>query len=446
MQNLTQKAAEIPEAEQTFFAEIERRVQTALDRLNTQIDLEGTAGYSGALVRRRVIQTALHLLRLVLTYCLTDYSLRMIGLWGTVMGWGSLSKSGVRQRLCHCQKWLGVLIGQLLLLEKLSLPSGVKARVCIFDASSVSRPGSHKCDWRLHLGFDLSGARLTDIRLTDHHVGETLTHWQFQPGEICLADRIYGVPRSLGVVLAALAWFVIRIGWQNLPLQDEAGCHFAIAPWLTVQSSDPAATPAQVRVWVATPQGRFPIRLIARAIPVAKADKIRQRLRAEAKKNKRRLDERTLLAAGFVMVVSNLPEEVWCAHNILALYRFRWQIELVFKRLKGLLEFDHLRAFDPQLAQVYLLGKLLIALLLSEAEWRFALAVAETFTDPHRPVSRWRLSQLLLGALRRSICGVMTFDLIQEYLPQLRRYLCDEPRRRIRQLHSLNFQEVVYGW
>jgi hypothetical protein len=422
--------------------EVEELADKSLACFDPQLDLEASASYCGALRRKRVIRSAYHLLKLVMVYALTDYSLRMVALWGTVMGWGSLGKSGLRKRLRQCQTWIGSLIVAVLLAGKLKLPHQAGVRLRLFDASSVSQPGSHKTDWRLHLGFDLSAGRMTDVQLTDGHQGESLTRWQFQPHEICLADRYSGVPRSLGVLFGAGAWFVIRLGWQNLPLQDRQGQPFSLPAWLGVQSTDPAAAPAQVSLWVSTPQGRFPVRVIARAIPAEKAEKIRHRLRAEAKHKKTRLDERTLLAAGFVMVVSNLPELTWTPGQILALYRFRWQIELVFKRLKSLLDFDHLRASDPQLAQVYLLTKLLIALLLTEAQWQLALAAPETFQQPERPVSLWRLTQLSLVAFRQSVCGCLTWNKIGEHLSELDRYLCDEPRHRQKQLAAL----ANLGW
>lgn len=445
MPNSTQKPAEAPAGDLELDAQSRTQLDKTLSCLSQAVDLEGSARYSGALCRKRVIQSAQNLLKLVLGYALTDYSLRMLGLWATLMGWGSLSKSGVRKRLCQCQAWIGGLLVALLVRGKLALPARADVRLRLFDCSTVSQPGSHKIDWRLHLGFDLSAGRMTDVHLTDGHQGESLTRWQFAPNEICLADRASGVPRSLGVLLGAAASFVIRIGWHNLPLQDGQGQAVDLPQWLKVQSSDPCAAPAQLAVWVSTPQGRFPVRVVARAIPPDKAAKIRQKLQAEAKHKKTRLDERTLLAAGFVMLVSNLPDPDWSAGEILGLYRFRWQIELVFKRLKSILCFDHLRATDPHLAQVYLLSKLLIALLVTEAEWRLALAAPETFQHPDRPVSRWRLTQLALAALRHAVCGGVTWEQILTHLPQLARYLCDEPRRRQSQLAALRNLGMVWG-
>lgn len=46
------------------------------------------------------------------------------------------------------------------------------------------------------------------------------------------------------------------------------------------------------------------------------------------------------------------------------MYRARWQIELVFKRLKSLAGLGHLKKHDPQAARAWLQGKLLVALLI----------------------------------------------------------------------------------
>jgi hypothetical protein len=431
--NSTLKTEEMPEVAEELRLEDQsvKQVQNALTTLEKRVDLEGSARYSGALVRRRVIRSALDLLRMLMVYCLTDHCLNMVGAWGTTKEWGSLCKSGVRKRLRGCQTWIGVLIVQVLIAGQLSLPRFGGTRVRVFDASSISQPGERKARWRMHLGFDLSFGRMEDVKLTSYKVGETLTHWQFSAGEIILADRIYGVARSLGVILGALAHFVIRIGWQNLPVWDEADRPFSLSDWLRVQSADPSAPPAQVRVWVKTPQGRFPIRVVACAIPPEKAERARHNLQAEAKRQHRRLDERSLLAAGFVMVASNLPELTWSARQILDLYRFRWQIELVFKRLKSLLLLDHVRVTtDPALAQTYLLTKILIALILEEFQWRLALAHSESFQDPDRPVSRWRLTQLTLEVFREAMIGSLTAEDINKHWNQLHRYLLDEPRRR----------------
>ena len=49
---------------------------------------------------------------------------------------------------------------------------------------------------------------------------------------------------------------------------------------------------------------------------------------------------------------------------VLETYRARWQIELVFKRLKSLLGLGHLRKMDLDGSKAWLHGKLFVAMLL----------------------------------------------------------------------------------
>ena len=64
------------------------------------------------------------------------------------------------------------------------------------------------------------------------------------------------------------------------------------------------------------------------------------------------------------MLVFTTVAEALSAAEVLDLYRARWQIELVFKRLKSLAGLGHLKKHDPQAARAWLQGKLLVALLI----------------------------------------------------------------------------------
>ena len=53
------------------------------------------------------------------------------------------------------------------------------------------------------------------------------------------------------------------------------------------------------------------------------------------------------------------------------LYRFRWQIELAFKRLKSIIDLDQMPAKNAALAKVILFAKLLGALLVDDYTERY---------------------------------------------------------------------------
>ena len=86
-------------------------------------------------------------------------------------------------------------------------------------------------------------------------------------------------------------------------------------------------------------------------------------LRERTKKGRAAVDIRTLELAGYFFVLTNLPPDV-SAESVLQLYRLRWQIEMKFKTLKSLFHLDSVPARNDESLRVYILAKLLVALLI----------------------------------------------------------------------------------
>lgn len=391
-------------------------------------DLEESARASQALVRGRKLKKAEHLLRMVMAYAVCDWSLRLVAAWATIQGIASLSDVALLYRLCHCGPWLGRLVGQVLQRrnEVLRVLQGVRLR--LVDATVISQPGSTGTDWRVHLSFDLGRMCLDGIEITDASGGESLARFAPRADEIFLADRGYCAARSLSSVLCTDARLVVRINWHNLPLLTQFGQRLNLIAWL----KEVHTTREQI-VQVCSPQGTRPVRLIAFPLPGPQAEQARQRVVKQARKKGKVVSPSTYLAAGFVLLVTNLPSQTWEASRVLYLYRLRWQIELQIKRLKSLLQLDHLRAQDPRLVQTYLLGKLLAALLLDELVQQAEEPTAHSVHSLQRPLSLWRLHALLLLGLRHEIIGPLSLHRILAAIPHLHRYLRDAPRKRIQQ-------------
>jgi IS4 transposase len=107
-----------------------------------------------------------------------------------------------------------------------------------------------------------------------------------------------------------------------------------------------------------------PLRLIIMPLPADKTAVNCKKLKRRASKHQDKLDPRSLIAAGFMVLVTSLPADI-PAEEICAAYRLRWQIELAFKRLKSLIHIDRLptRTKDGGLSWLY---PHLILVLLSE--------------------------------------------------------------------------------
>ena len=102
-------------------------------------------------------------------------------------------------------------------------------------------------------------------------------------------------------------------------------------------------------------------------------DHRRQALRESHKKGHKVRPE-TLEAAEYTFVFTTLPADAFSPAKVLEMYRGRWQIEIVFKRLKSLLGLGHLKKTDVGLSKAWLQGKLLVAFLIEAL-----VAAAERF-------------------------------------------------------------------
>jgi hypothetical protein len=241
--------------------------------------LEGTALKYKALVRKREIKKAFDLLRVVLAYTLSDWSLRTVGAWCVLLGIGSLSDVAVRKRLQNSNQWLGKLIVLLLQARQIEMPPQAGVRLRMQDATVISKPGSKGTDFRIHLSLDLGNLCLDGIEVTDEHTGETLAHYPTQAGDIRVGDRGYCFASSLGSVLASQGWLVVRANWQNLPLQTLDSQRFYFKDWL------PSVTqPSECQTRLPTSQGIYTLRTIACPLPPEKAEEARRRARKAAQK------------------------------------------------------------------------------------------------------------------------------------------------------------------
>jgi hypothetical protein len=345
--------------------------------------LEATARSCGAIKRLRGIDKASTLLRLALVYGFCGFSLRQTAAWAEAAEIASLSDVALLKRFRKTPEWLGHLLAAKLAERVNPLPAKA-TRLRLIDATTVSAPGSLRTDWRVHLDFDPGALVISEIQLTQAEGGESFFRYEFDPGELVVADRGYAHRPGLVHVLEAGAQFIVRLNWSSVALQLSGGGDFHLLEALR------ALPEAQTRAFELEiqPDSRqshppIPVRLIAVRKSEEAAEEARKKVLREGVRKGRNLQPETLELAGYVLVLTSTCATAFSPEEILEIYRFRWQIEIVFKRLKSLLQLDELPAKDLELARTFLLAKLLAALLLEEltqdylafSPWGFRLRI-----------------------------------------------------------------------
>jgi hypothetical protein len=335
-------------------------------RLPASFDLAVTARSRGAFTRARGVKDAETLLRLALAYGGLGMSLRDTCAWAEAGGIASLRDPSLLNRLCKAAPWLGDIVAALI-AEQTKAPAGRWAgyRLRALDGTSICQPGADRTTWRLHVGYDLATGQVDQLELTDVHGAENLQRLTYRPGDIVLADRYYARPRDLRPVIDAGADFIVRTGWNSLRLLQANGEPFDLFAALAAQTEQEGEVQVRVHEGItgASPLQPLILRLVIRRKDPQHVEAEQRRLLKDAKKRGKQPDQRSLDAGKYILLLTSLPVDVFPPADILALYRFRWQIELAFKRFKSLAGLDTLPAKNPELARAWIYARLIVAII-----------------------------------------------------------------------------------
>lgn len=356
-------------------------------------EVEQLAREHKAFQRARQLKSVADLWELVVLYSMADLTAREIA--GVYAGRGTpLSDEAVRQRLAACPAWLESVLGKLLPTSELPGRSEGSWQVVICDGSQISGPGATGTDYRWHVAYDPVAQQIAQLHLSDVHTGESLQRYTLGPGQLVLGDRAYAKAPALVATRTAGAHVVVRMSPQYLKVETLEGTPLdVVAALRAVGTKQQVSLAGQVRAGRNGPV--IPVWIHAHHLSEQQINQARRRAKRQASRRGRTPREQTLFLSEWVLVLTTVPPEELAAEGILDLYRVRWQVELVIKRYKSLLDAACVRAkAGSPLAVVYLLGKLLLAVLI-ERRALSRLGQAWTQMRAARRGTWWRVWKLL---------------------------------------------------
>ena len=351
------------------------RVEDDFDFLLTFLPAgwEDQARQLGALRRCRKVPDAEVLLRLLLLHLAEGCSLRETAVRAKHSGLIAISDVAIMDRLRLAGEWFRWMNTELMAQFVAHPPHSVFAgpwNVRVVDGTQVNEPGPTGSSWRIHYAVNLPSLGCSELHLTDSvgaDTSETFVRFEVHPGDLFVGDRAYGLAAGIAHVARGGGDTLARFGWSSLPLWAGPDERFDLFGHLrTLHGTALGDWPAGVK----DGSQLIPGRVCALKRSRQAAAQAQHQARRRAQKHSVQITAETLEAAEYVFIFTTVAAQLLGPTKVLEFYRGRWQVELVFKRLKSILGLGHLRKTDEQAARAWLHGKLFVALLL-EAMLRY---------------------------------------------------------------------------
>jgi hypothetical protein len=326
----------------------------------------------GALQRARGVSSPAALLRVLLFHACWQGSLRSCAAQLRQAKVADLTDEALRLRLKSSRRWLQWIAQRLAARQRSTSRTLAGLRPRAIDSTTIQSPRALGSEWRLHFTLDLLTLDCDWFALTEATHAERLEHTPVRPGDVLVGDRNFFRAEGVRQVVEAHGHVLVRVRWRHAALLDGQGRRVRALSRARQLRVD------EVGDWgvrLDTRGGPISGRLVVVKLPLPLAHRAQRRAARTARRKGKVLDARTLEAARYVMVFTTLSSEQLDAEGVLQWYRLRWQIEVGFKRLKQLLKLGRLPHTDPELAQSWILAKVVLALLL-ETLYRQAESVS----------------------------------------------------------------------
>jgi hypothetical protein len=306
--------------------------------------LDESAKKYGAIVRRRAIKSAAGLLTALFIYALSGVSQRVLAVIAQVAGIANISDQAWQKKFVQTIPWLTYLLNETLFETKMSVLETQALRgkpLKLVDGSIVKQEGPNGESIRIHMCYCLSTGCMEEVSVTDHHTAESFKPFNIQPGCIYMADAGFGRGKNLQYVVSKGADALLRVTPNHLSLSEDIEGKKKIDMTKKLETDKDIV---DFTCYVQTEKGKYmPVRIVASRLPEDKAEKAVKRKKRNAQRKQNQVKAETLIYAEWVILMTSLGEE-YSAADLLAMYRARWQVELLFKRIKQFFRITKVRA------------------------------------------------------------------------------------------------------
>jgi hypothetical protein len=260
-----------------------------------------------------------------------------------------------------------------------------------------------------------------------------------QAGSLVILDLGYFGLAALQAITQKSAYFLLRYHYPTA-LYALDGTRLDLFAWL-----DPQAILDRHVLLGASPKKRIACRLISIPVPLAVAEERRRKAQRKAATHGKMLSAAYLNSLGWSIFVTNVPSDRLSTLQVIAFYRIRWQIELIFKFWKSYCGLSHLPGVRPARVMTEFYAKLLVALL---SNYLIAPVRLPDEACPAHEISAFQARKILADFAQDWVAKLLDqqalCQVLEEFYRRIARYAFKQIRRNkpnaLARLAQLSFQ------
>lgn len=365
-------------------------------------------------------------------------------------GGKSLSKVGLHKRFNERSLTFLKLVFSEQMTSKLGIDQENNwqpfSRVLIADSCKFALQDQYKDDYpgfggsrskalmNIQYSFDLKLGNWETLELTKatqndmEYSKNTLQH--ICKGDLHIRDLGYMTHEFLQTMVNEQAFFLNRLHPRWKPVQ--ADTRKAI-DWTALyrKMQDRKDTKLEIMITIGTGEKAFDCRLIAVPVPEQVWTERIRKAQIRAKSHGLALSDDYKQRARFSVFITNTDEKTLNADNVIELYRLRWQIELIFKTWKSLLDIHKVKAVKKERLECQLIAKFIWVLMNWKVFWCVDSFIQKNSTG--YACSIWKFfkqARQSSQTLRKVVAGKVSFkDWCEIFILSIIKNMLIEPKK-----------------
>ena len=174
---------------------------------------------------------------------------------------------------------------------------------------------------------------------------------------------------------------------------------------------------------------KHPVRLVACLMCEEAVNKRAREANRSAKRHGTKMSKKKSSLLKYCIFITNIPKTMLSSTAIMATYRARWRIELIFKQWKSCLKLHIFKGYNKERFYCFLYGRLIMIFLLGAmypSLMQYALTIG-------REVSSYKLANYLIAdhAFARALLERKIDEFAAQLLEDVPRRLCMDKRKRL---------------